>query len=491
MVHQPSTWELSLDRAKQQFRDYQHECYYSDGRIRSSSKLSVSMQTSSEVRTTTSSDYKQDISYDSESPFDLWFESVTEAVDPHEKHASCVPSNTGMRSFDYTQRPENLESRVSVAFNAKDTSTATSGRVFVENYPNSVMQYLGMNTERQIVSDTFSPDKTDTRSASTSSGPSLSSSFASTASTDSTTPVLDGNHFQIPTWDRAMPLMPLFDTQNSLHGYESLGKMPRDVLVLDQYPVHEDMDKKASKFIPSAILKGESRPTNPEMIRKAAEVGLPYNPNYKGELTNFNLRNAMCLDRENCSVRIHKIPPEASHSEIFAVITHGKVFSFNYTPPAKGLFTHAAADLVFLTREAAQDFIHDAKFGRGLYIHGERLIVMWNRIKVMPAESRYERMSRVVRIKGPGAKISAKTVEKFFRSRFEFDLVTNKEWVQRDGWKIVELAFASIRSQSESAVKSFNLYVEQKIQNAGYRIWYAPDPCFKLDRLENPRSSGN
>lgn len=396
-----------------------------------------------------------------------------------------------MQLFDYAQKSGRFSSKVSVAFNTKDTSAAASGRVFNENYRGTMIRYLGMNTERQIGSNKSSSDKSYARSVSTSSAPSLSSSFASTASTDITTPALDGNHFEISSWDKTMPRMPLIDTSNGLHRYESMAKRPQDVLVLDKYPVHEDVDKKRSEFIPSAILKGESRPTNPEMIRKAAEVGLPSNPNYKGELTNFNLRNAMCLDHENCSVRIHKIPPEASLSEIFAVITHGKVFSFNYTPPVKGLFTHAAADLVFLTRDAAQDFFHDAKFGRGLNIRGERLVVMWNRIKVMPAEGRYEKMSRVVRIKGPATGLSAKTVEAFFRSRFEFDLVTNKEWVQRDGWKIVELAFSSIRSQSESAVKSFKLYVEQEMPSVGYHIWYAPDPCFKLDRIGNFRLFGN
>ncbi|THV45550.1 hypothetical protein BGAL_0475g00030 [Botrytis galanthina] len=427
----------------------------------------------------------------SEFPLDSWVEPVTEAVDPHEKHISRVPSNGSMQLFEYAQKPGRFSSKVSVAFNAKDTSATTSGRVFNEKYRGTMIRYLGINTERQIRSNNSPSDKSYTRSVSTSSAPSLSSSFASTASTDITTPVLDRNHFEISSWDKTMPRMPLIDTSNGLHRYESMAKRPQDFLVLDKYPVQKYVDKKASEFIPSAILKGESRPTNPEMIRKAAEVGLPSNPNYKGELTNFNLRNAMCLDHENCSVRIHKIPPEASHSEIFAVITHGKVFSFNYTPPIKGLFTHAAADLVFLTRDAAQDFFHDAKFGRGLYIRGERLVVMWNRIKVMPAEGRYEKMSRVVRIKGPATELSAKTVEAFFRSRFEFDLVTDKEWVQRDGWRIVELAFSSIRSQSESAVKSFKLYVEQEMPNVGYHIWYAPDPCFKLDRIGNFRLSGN
>ncbi|KAF7926115.1 uncharacterized protein EAE97_010415 [Botrytis byssoidea] len=490
MVHQPSTWELSLDRAKQQFRDHQHECQY-DGRIKGSCKLPTLMQTSSKVRSTTILDNKQDISYNSEFPFASWVESVTEAVDLHGNHTSCIPTNGGMQVFDYAQKAGSFSSKVSVAFNAEDTSTATSDRVFNENYRGTMIQYLWMYTERPVGSHMSSSDESYTRSVSTASGPSLSSSFASTTSTDMTTPVPDENHSQIPSWDKTLPPMPLIDTSNGVHRYESITKIPQHDLVLDKYPVHEDVDRKAYEFIPSAILKGESRPTNPEMIRKAAEVGLPSNPNYKGELTNFNLRNARCLDHENCSVRIHKIAPEASHSEIFAVITYGKVFSFNYTPPIKGLFTHAAADLVFLTREAAQDFIHDAKFGRGLYIRGERLIVMWNRIKVMPAEGRYEKMSRVVRIRGPATKLSAKTVEAFFRSRFEFDLVTSKEWVQRDGWKIVELAFSSIRSQSESAVKSFKLYVEQKMPNIGYHIWYAPDPCFKLDRIGNFRLSEN
>lgn len=188
-----------------------------------------------------------------------------------------------MQVFDYAQKPGNLLSKVSLAFDAKDTSTAASGRVFNENYRDTTDYYLGMNTERNIGSNTSSSDKTHTRSVSTSLGPSLSSSFASTASTDITTPVLDRDHFQIPSWDKSMPHMPFNDTPNCLHGYKSLAKIPRDILVLDKYPVHEDVDNKAPEFIPSAILKGESRPANPEMIRKAAEVGLPHNPNYKGQ----------------------------------------------------------------------------------------------------------------------------------------------------------------------------------------------------------------
>lgn len=365
------------------------------------------------------------------------------------------------------------------ASSTSDTSASISRKCLTSGLRDIITRPLDLNIGIQDQCESLPSATFHMRNFSASSPPSLTSSFASTSSTGITTPVLDHNQFQHLSLGESIPSIRLRSMAGILCEQDLSAMASRENFALNRSLRDEEMNSSKLEFIPSAILKGESRLPSPEMARKAAEVGIDINPKYKGELTKFNLRNAMCLDDENCSVRIHSIPPEASYSEIFAIVTHGKVFSFNYIPPIEGVFTHAAADLAFLTREAADSFYHDARFGRGLYIRGQRIRVLWNRVKVLPAEGRYEKRSRVVRIKGPAKDFSVQALVEFFKSKFEFDLITSKEWIQWDGNKIVELAFSSIRSQSESAMKSFKLYVDQNMPNAGYYIWYAPDPCFK------------
>ncbi|EDN98450.1 hypothetical protein SS1G_13309 [Sclerotinia sclerotiorum 1980 UF-70] len=459
MFHQPSSWELSLNRAKQHFRDHQQHGY-----AKSTCSIFPGMN---------------------ETPLNLWLESVTGVFETERNtsqgHNLRVASNQGIHIVGQAQHAANLSPILSATADTRNAAAAASRDGINAGLQNTMTQHLGINVELSNYHGPPVSAKTHTRTLPTSSSPSLSSSFASTTFTETTTPKLDNNHFDTPSWDEAISAtqpanMPKHFREEGRPTIASRGNSQ-----LDGYREDEKVNKITRGFVPSAILKGSRRPPTSDIVRKAAEFGITFNPKYKGELTNFNLRNAMCLDHENCSVRIHKIPPEASHCEIFALITHGKVFSFNYIRPVENLFTHAAADLVFLTREAAEKFLHDAKFGHGLFIRGHRITVLWNRIKILPAEGRYEKMSRVVRIKGPADNLSEKILEEFFRSKFEFDLITGKEWFQWDGSKIVELAFSSIRSQSESAVKSFNIYINQNMPNAGYRIWYALDPCSKSD----------
>ncbi|PQE16126.1 Nucleotide-binding alpha-beta plait protein [Rutstroemia sp. NJR-2017a BBW] len=226
---------------------------------------------------------------------------------------------------------------------------------------------------------------------------------------------------------------------------------------------------------------------SPNRARKVNKVGIFINPNYKGEITDFDLRNAMCPSDENCAVRIHRIDSDATLYEIFQIITHGKVLSFHLNPAVEGIHTHAAARLVFVTRTAAESFISDAYSLRGLHIHGQRIEALWNRDRVSSTESRYEKISRVIRIKGPPQAISVAILTQFFRTQFAFQLVSSKEWVEHDGYRVVELAFSSIRAQSESAVKCFRQFIDQKAPDAGYRVWYSRDPCSPIEVLPSDR----
>ncbi|ESZ89620.1 hypothetical protein SBOR_9996 [Sclerotinia borealis F-4128] len=485
MVHQPSSWELSLDRAKQQFREHQDQRHDIDTRSRPIDRKQNTTQQTSAVMTSARFKCEEYNSHVDNTLFNSRrMGGINKTIEPQrnscEKYNFCTDSNRGEKRGGQAQQAPNIPSNWIAATSTKDISAAASRKVLDSAGIRDIMiRHLGLNTENQNQYDSAS-NTTHPRTFLTSSRPSMPSSFASTASTEITTSVLDQNQFEMLNWNGAMSATQPISMPNNFHEQELFAMSSRDGLVLDRYREHKKVDSPASVFVPSAILKGERRFIKPEMARKAAQVGISLNPNYKGELTNFNLRNAMCLDHENCSVRIHNIPAKASHSEIFGVVTHGKVFSFNYIPAVENVFAHAAADLVFLTREAAEYFINDAKFGRGLYIRDQKIKVLWNRVKVLPAEGRYERMSRVVRIKGPANGFSVEILVRFFRSKFVFDLITSDEWVQWDGCKIIELAFSSIRSQSESAMKSFKLYVNQNMPNAGYHIWYAPDPCCEL-----------
>jgi hypothetical protein len=243
----------------------------------------------------------------------------------------------------------------------------------------------------------------------------------------------------------------------------------------------------SAPFVPSSILNGGRRTMSPDRARKVNEVGIFINPNYKGEITDFDLRNAMCPSDENCAVRIHRIDSNATLYEIFQIITHGKVLSFHLNPAVEGIHTYAAARLVFVTRAAAESFISDARSPQGLHIRGQRIEALWNRDRVSSTESRYEKMSRVIRIKGPPQAISVAILTQFFRTQFAFHLVSSKEWVEHDGYRVVELAFSSIRAQSESAVKCFRQFVDQKAPDSGYRIWYSRDPCSLIEVLPSDR----
>ncbi|KAI9646378.1 hypothetical protein NHQ30_004369 [Ciborinia camelliae] len=494
MFRLPSSYELFLERAKQEFWAHQQRGHHDDTKRSGINKPSNSTQNCSKVRITGYSDSKKDDGYINETLFDSCCVSRTNNTveSPRNRlrlYNSCTASNRGRSEFGQVQQAENPSSISNSPTNTLNMSASNSRKCLNAGLRDIMSRHLGLHIEVQDQHDSAFM-RAHARTISTSSHPSSSSSFASPTSTNITTPVHDQNIFDILNWEEVKsPTQPI-PMPNSLRDQE-LSAMARDGWRSDEYREDEEVKNPPTEFVPSAILRGERRSTKPEMARRAAEVGISVNPNYKGELTNFNLRNAMCLDHENCAVRIHYIHPEASHPEIFSVITHGKVFSFNYIAPMEKVLPYAAADLAFVTREAAEEFFHDANFGRGIYIRDQRIKVLWNRVKVMPAEGRYQKMSRVIRIKGPADDFSVKTLEYFFRSKFEFDLIHSEEWSEGSGRKIVELGFSSIRSQSESAMKSFKLHVDQNMPNEGYSIWYASDPCTRPSHGDKSRSAGN
>jgi len=235
------------------------------------------------------------------------------------------------------------------------------------------------------------------------------------------------------------------------------------------------------RFSPSRKVTGRRRRSlTPVTAARVVESGifLKRNPNYEGEITDFDFRNANVPDSDNCSVRLTSIHPEATLEEIFDVVRTGKVFSFHLSPPIHGVHINAAARLVFLERECAENLIKAANSINGLVVHGQRIGVVWNRDRVGPANTKVHSQSRVVRVQGPKEKLTVDWLLDEFRKLFLFDLVAAKELYVDSKMRAVEVSFTSIRAQGEMAVMGFReLYPAKEESSHNFKICYSPDPC--------------
>ena len=233
-------------------------------------------------------------------------------------------------------------------------------------------------------------------------------------------------------------------------------------------------------FIPSNAVLGNPPVLTLDNARRAVIAGMTLNPNYKGTLTTFHIENANTTALENCSIRIHGIHPDATIKEILGEIHTGKIYSVNRCPPEVGKIETAAADIVFLTRAAAEAFINEAK--SGIYIRGKPLFVGWNRNRVREPKNISPEDSRVVRITGPEHVLSVEMLEDLFRQYFRFELVDTRTWQGARGQMTFELTFESIHPQATWARRVFKQHFEVG-RHSDFHIRFGPDPCEDPTRL--------
>lgn len=120
------------------------------------------------------------------------------------------------------------------------------------------------------------------------------------------------------------------------------------------------------------------------IVQRAALAGVNLYSNYRGDLSDSRIENAVVPEHENCAVHWTKIHPLASLREIFGFIRAGKVYQFSYSPP-QALHTTAAARLVFFKRAEADAFIDQCcNAERGIVIRGQRTNAIFNRDKGGP-----------------------------------------------------------------------------------------------------------
>jgi len=230
-----------------------------------------------------------------------------------------------------------------------------------------------------------------------------------------------------------------------------------------------------STFRPSRAVLNQERVLTPNRVMNAIQNDVPLNPNYLGDLSNEAIRNKNCPPHLNCAVRIENIAATSSNQEIFQLIREGKIYSFHKINPVPGRFPNCAARLVFTTRAAAKAFVERGQGNPGIYLHGQRFSVKWNRDRAYPAEN-VNQQSRVIRVFGPQDKVCAEGLEKLFHTQLKFELVDSQEWLVGGGNRLIELSFASIYGQSRVAFKFFRNFIQER-RKADFDIWYAPDPC--------------
>lgn len=235
------------------------------------------------------------------------------------------------------------------------------------------------------------------------------------------------------------------------------------------------------KFEQSRRRAGLDAAPSAEDFRSAQAVGLVLNPNYKGDVTTYSLRNAGCTPEENSSVRIEGINPDATVAEIFESIQEGPIFNFSRNPPHLPRYPDAAANVVFKTAQAAQAFIRRSLL-RGVWIRNESVRVMPNRNMCRGFTDLGDKSSRVLHVYGPSYYISAANVLRYFHQWVAFDAVECYESSpDQFGSTMVTVVFESIYGQSRQAKRCFEdnwLKTETgEPRNQDCVIFYGQDPC--------------
>jgi hypothetical protein len=246
-------------------------------------------------------------------------------------------------------------------------------------------------------------------------------------------------------------------------------------------------------FQPSRILFNGEPTIAPELEERAAELGLQQDrtSKYKGDITAFDLDNISVTEGENHAIHLMNIHPDASFADIFTVFNGVKIFSFNRQAPIENEQPNAAGNLVLMTRAMAKSLMAQIKSDRGLVIKGMRISAVWNRHRVGTAAlARFQKMSRVVCIKGPREAFEKQALIGFFEKNFKFDLVSSREWNIEDGKKVAEFEFSCIRAQAENAMLVFReQLVESAEQPDEFKVWYLNDPC-EVERYRPPQAQG-
>jgi hypothetical protein len=215
-------------------------------------------------------------------------------------------------------------------------------------------------------------------------------------------------------------------------------------------------------FIPSRLVQERSSPesSSPHTLLLAPTRSTRYSNHYG---------RSDVPPSQNCAIYVVGIPAEAQYADVLGSIRGGKILICLIDRPNEQHPT-AAAKIVFFTRASAELFMQRS-CGVGVYILGQRVTAMWNRIHY--AAHAKANQSRVVLISGPACWMDFEFFENFFRARFEFQKESRSEMpCSQEGHVVHMWRFASLRAQAELAY----IAVERELGGI-FKVEYGPDLC--------------
>ncbi|KAH6717267.1 hypothetical protein BKA61DRAFT_671719 [Leptodontidium sp. MPI-SDFR-AT-0119] len=211
-------------------------------------------------------------------------------------------------------------------------------------------------------------------------------------------------------------------------------------------------------FNPSRSRQGVDPILTLETLRRAIGNNVIINPNYKGEIDNYAIRNGSCTDQINCSVHVEGFDPNITQKEMLSLAQFAKVAALNTHEPLLPKHPTVAADYTFFKRIDAERFLSLGLQGQ-LSLPGCQLSFRWNMNKVCPASREERTQSRFLSIEGPNDMISTDQIMRVLQDNLTFDLVDGEEQDLGDGRNLVRLEFSQIRGQSRPAMKCIWAYI--------------------------------
>jgi hypothetical protein len=240
-----------------------------------------------------------------------------------------------------------------------------------------------------------------------------------------------------------------------------------DVIARELMAERERINKQSGSgtsrlFIPSRVVQERNSPES------LSPHTLPLTPTRLTRYSNHYGRSDV-PPNQNCAIYVVGIPAVAQYADVLGSIRGGKILICLIDRPNEQHPT-AAAKIVFFTRASAELFMQRS-CGIGVYILGQRVTAVWNRIHY--AAHAKANQSRVVLISGPACWMDFEFFENFFRARFEFQEESRSEMPRsREGHVVHMWRFASLRAQAELAY----IAIERELGGI-FKVEYGPDLC--------------
>ncbi|GKT50203.1 uncharacterized protein ColSpa_10384 [Colletotrichum spaethianum] len=212
---------------------------------------------------------------------------------------------------------------------------------------------------------------------------------------------------------------------------------------------------------------------NSSDLERAFRQARGFSAQYRGDIFNDGNMSADVPADQNTSLWMEGLPAGCTPHMLLGAIAQvrptGKIWA-SYINPANPADNkpHAAAKIVFFSREGAESLLGANQAGRFL-VGGRRPRITWNRIRTAARGTRDSHKSRVVLIHGPAQYVNEPRLSQWFKQffKFETEVVIPREYRVNPGGQAVQLLewrFASTRCQGEAACMAIGLELRGMVE---------------------------